>query len=304
MSKYSLKMENTIKKFGKGHNEAIVLKGINFQIKPGEFVSIIGPSGSGKSTFLTIAGGLQTPTEGSIIINDHDFSNLPEKQRAFLRLKDIGFILQSSNLIPFLSIKEQFMFMDKVQKRKFQERKFEELLKSLDVAHLKDSMPRDLSGGEKQRVAIGTALYNDPAVILADEPTASLDTEHAYEVVKLLAKEAHEKNKATIMVTHDPRMIEFSDSVYRMDDGELVKDKNFKKNLRGELNKELSNSDENKEDKTILIQNAYKLIESMKIDEINIALAEANSQEERDFYIKISKFIMKKEQEKIIKENQ
>lgn len=219
-----LTMKNIVKKFGKGHTEVTALKDINFTVKQGEFVSIIGPSGSGKSTFLTISGGLQNPTLGEITINGQSFLNLSEKKRADLRFKEIGFILQSSNLIPFLKVKEQFYLVDKVSHHKKAETTIDELLKSLDIYELKDSYPKDLSGGERQRVAIARALFNDPSLILADEPTASLDTDHAYEVVKLLVKEAHEKQKATVMVTHDARMIKWSDRVYRMKDGYLVEE--------------------------------------------------------------------------------
>ncbi|WP_208936719.1 ABC transporter ATP-binding protein [Enterococcus durans] len=219
-----LTMKNIVKKFGKGHTEVTALKDINFTVKQGEFVSIIGPSGSGKSTFLTISGGLQNPTSGEITINGQSFLNLSEKKRADLRFKEIGFILQSSNLIPFLKVKEQFYLVDKVSHQKKAETTTDELLKSLDIYELKDSYPKDLSGGERQRVAIARALFNDPSLILADEPTASLDTDHAYEVVKLLVKEAYEKQKATVMVTHDARMIKWSDRVYRMKDGYLVEE--------------------------------------------------------------------------------
>ncbi|AYW50638.1 ABC transporter ATP-binding protein [Tetragenococcus halophilus] len=220
-------MDNIFKKFGSGHTEITALKEVNFTAKKGEFISIIGPSGSGKSTFLTISGGLQSPTAGDISINGSSFSNLSEKKRSDLRFKEIGFILQSSNLIPFLKVKEQFILVDKVDKRKASNEQINQLLESLDIASLKNSYPRDLSGGERQRVAIARALFNNPSLILADEPTASLDTEHAYEVVKLLVKEAHEKQKATVMVTHDERMIQWSDRTYQMKDGQLLKmDKN------------------------------------------------------------------------------
>lgn len=219
-----LTMKNIVKTFGSGHTEVTALKGINFNVKQGEFVSIIGPSGSGKSTFLTISGGLQTPTSGEIAINGQSFSDLSEKKRADLRFKEIGFILQSSNLIPFLKVKEQFYLVDRVSHQKQNETVIDDLLKSLDIYDLKESYPRDLSGGERQRVAISRALFNDPSLILADEPTASLDTDHAFEVVKLLVKEAHEKQKATVMVTHDARMIKWSDRVYRMKDGDLIEE--------------------------------------------------------------------------------
>ena len=218
-----LKMENVKKSFGSGHNEIQALKGIDLAVNQGEFVSIIGPSGSGKSTFLTIAGGLQSPTSGNISINGLDFTPLSEKKRSKLRFKEIGFILQSSNLIPYLTIEEQFLLIDKINHEKLTSKKGIELLKSLDILDLKDKHPSDLSGGERQRAAIARALFNEPNLILADEPTASLDTEHAYQVVQLLRQEAHLKNKATIMVTHDQRMIKNSDSVYKIEDGLLSK---------------------------------------------------------------------------------
>lgn len=218
-----LKMENVKKSFGSGHNEIQALKGIDLAVNQGEFVSIIGPSGSGKSTFLTIAGGLQSPTSGNISINGLDFTPLSEKKRSKLRFKEIGFILQSSNLIPYLTIEEQFLLIDKINHEKLTSKKGIELLKSLDILDLKDKHPSDLSGGERQRAAISRALFNEPNLILADEPTASLDTEHAYQVVELLRQEAHLKNKATIMVTHDQRMIKNSDSVYKIEDGLLSK---------------------------------------------------------------------------------
>jgi len=218
-------MKNITKKFGSGHTEVTALNDINFTVKNGEFVSIIGPSGSGKSTFLTISGGLQSPSSGDILLNGTSFSNLAEKKRADLRFKEIGFILQSANLVPFLTVQEQFTLVNKVSKHKTLDQQLEELLKSLDIYSLKNSYPRDLSGGERQRVAIARALFNKPSLILADEPTASLDTDHAYDVVKLLVKEAHEKQKATVMVTHDERMVQWSDRTYQMKDGQLLADK-------------------------------------------------------------------------------
>lgn len=216
-----LQMKNIVKKFGQGHTEVTALKNIQFAVAAGEFVSVIGPSGSGKSTFLTIAGGLPTPTDGTITINGTDFGKMSEKERSKARFKEIGFILQSSNLIPFLKVQEQFQLVEKIEKEK-NTAKIEALLKSLDIWELREQFPKALSGGERQRVAIARSLFNDPQLILADEPTASLDSEHAFDVVKLLAKEAHERNKAIVMVTHDERMTQWSDKVYQMKDGKLM----------------------------------------------------------------------------------
>lgn len=218
-----LAFKQVTKSFKDGDQTIEALKQTDFSIEAGEFVALIGPSGSGKSTFLTIAGGLQTPSSGQFLVNGKDYTNLSEKERSKLRFKDIGFILQASNLIPFLTVKQQLELVDKLTKHK-QEAKRQQLFEDLGIAKLANKLPQDLSGGERQRVAIARALYYDPVIILADEPTASLDTEKAFEVVELLAKESKEKNKAIIMVTHDNRMIDYCDKVYRMQDGQLSQD--------------------------------------------------------------------------------
>lgn len=216
----SMVLKGVTKSFKDGSQTIEALKATDFAIAPGEFVAIIGPSGSGKSTFLTLAGGLQTPTSGQVIIKGQDYGQLSEKKRAQLRFQDIGFVLQSSNLIPFLTVEKQLELVDRVSKTPNKQRQ-EELLTDLGIWDLRRKFPKDLSGGQRQRVAIARALYNDPVLILADEPTASLDTERAYEVVELLAKESKERQKAIIMVTHDQRMIEACDKVYEMKDGIL-----------------------------------------------------------------------------------
>ncbi|NGL83533.1 ABC transporter ATP-binding protein [Streptococcus equi] len=218
-----LAFKQVTKSFKDGDQTIEALKQTDFSIEAGEFVALIGPSGSGKSTFLTIAGGLQTPSSGQFLVNGKDYTNLSEKERSRLRFKDIGFILQASNLIPFLTVKQQLELVDKLTKNK-QKAKRQQLFEDLGIAKLANKLPQDLSGGERQRVAIARALYHDPVIILADEPTASLDTEKAFEVVELLAKESKEKNKAIIMVTHDNRMIDYCDKVYRMQDGQLSQD--------------------------------------------------------------------------------
>ncbi len=216
----AIEFKNVTKSFQDGDATIEALKNTNFSVKKGEFVAIIGPSGSGKSTFLTIAGGLQAPSDGEVLINGKTFSGKKEKERAKLRFDEIGFILQSSNLVPFLSVKNQLKLVDKVSKSKAMT-KGGELLKQLGVASLVNKYPEELSGGERQRVAIVRALYHDPTIILADEPTASLDTDKAFEVVKILAEETKDKNKATIMVTHDLRLVDYCDKVYLMEDGVL-----------------------------------------------------------------------------------
>ncbi|WP_027109273.1 ABC transporter ATP-binding protein [Lacticigenium naphthae] len=217
----AIDVKDVNKSFKVGREMREILKPTNFSVEEGEFVAIIGPSGSGKSTLLTIIGGLQQPDNGEVLIADKPFSSQKEKDRAKLRFEEVGFILQDSNLVPFLTVEKQLKLVNKVEKTRFDKERSDELLDDLDIMHLKDKYPSDLSGGERQRVAIARSLYHDPSVILADEPTASLDTERAFEVVDILARETKEKNKAIIMVTHDTRLIDRCDTVYEMNDGVL-----------------------------------------------------------------------------------
>ncbi len=210
-----------IKKYYKDGQETIeALKETNLTIKKGEFVAVVGPSGSGKSTFLTIIGGLQEPSEGQVWLNNQPFSTRKEKERAKMRFDQVGFILQDSNLVPFLKIKDQLRLVDQIDHEK-QREDANDLFEQLGIGSLANKYPEELSGGQRQRVAIARALYNDPTIILADEPTASLDTERAFEVVQLLAKEAKEKNKAILMVTHDRRLIAYCDRLLVIEDGLL-----------------------------------------------------------------------------------
>mgnify|MGYP001442260005 CR=1 FL=1 len=205
-----------------------VLDDVSLTVEPGEFVAVIGPSGSGKSTFLSIAGALLQASSGDVIINDINLANLSAKQIAKLRLEHIGFILQTSNLIPYLNVLDQLLVVKKMNGVITQtDKQFaKELLSEVGLEKKLKKFPEHLSGGERQRTAIARAFMNDPDIILADEPTASLDSARAFEVVELMANGVRNRNKAAIMVTHDERMLSYCDRVYRIHEGKLeeVKD--------------------------------------------------------------------------------
>ncbi|MCQ6274203.1 ABC transporter ATP-binding protein [Bacillus sp. V3B] len=220
-----LELVGVKKFFGEGNKRVDALKETHFYADKGELIAVIGPSGSGKSTFLTIAGGLQTPSSGNVIINKQNLSVLNEKKRSKIRLKEIGFILQASNLVPFLTVEMQMKLLDKVKKSNMTKNELEHLYNDLGIDDLRQKYPADLSGGERQRVAIAKALYGNPSIILADEPTASLDSDRAYEVMELLKNATKNQNKTTIVVTHDIRLIGYCDKVYNMTDGVLTLEK-------------------------------------------------------------------------------
>ncbi|PTJ45745.1 ABC transporter ATP-binding protein [Mammaliicoccus sciuri] len=216
-----LAFENVTKSFKDGNRTIEAVKPTNFKLEKGELVAIIGPSGSGKSTLLTMAGALQLPSEGTVSLNGQNINQFNEKQLSKLRLKEIGFILQTSNLIPFLTVQQQFELLKKVKKDVMNEEEHTRLLKQLGLDKILSQLPSEISGGQKQRVAIAKALYTNPSVILADEPTASLDTENAIEVMEILRRETKELNKLCIIVTHDQRLTSYCDKVFKMVDGEL-----------------------------------------------------------------------------------
>lgn len=218
-----LKFENVIKSFKDGDQTIEAVKNTSITFNKGECIAIIGPSGSGKSTFLTIAGALQTPTEGDVKINGQSISGMKSKELANLRLNEIGFILQASNLVPFLSVKQQFQLLKKSKKDVMADSELDELFEKLSLTKVRNQLPSEISGGQKQRVAIAKSLYTNPSIILADEPTASLDTDNALKVMQILKEETEHRMKTCIIVTHDERLTEYCDAVYKMTDGILEK---------------------------------------------------------------------------------
>ncbi|MED4273792.1 ABC transporter ATP-binding protein [Weissella confusa] len=222
MREEKLALEHVTKQFGQKTNLVTALEDVSLAFKAGEVSLIIGPSGSGKSTLLTILGGLQTPTDGSVRLNGHDISDLSTKEAEKTRLEQIGFVLQAYNLVPYLTVADQFKLVDQVKpNNNLSQDAFDKIIETLGIQKLLNKYPGELSGGQQQRVAIARALYTDPAIILADEPTAALDTARVKEVGQLFANIAHDEEKAVVIVTHDDRLREFSDNVYKIVDGKL-----------------------------------------------------------------------------------
>ncbi|MBC1289935.1 ABC transporter ATP-binding protein [Listeria welshimeri] len=219
----TLMMKNISKNYQDGEQVIEVLKNVSLEVAQGEFVAIVGPSGAGKSTFLSIAGALLSPTEGEIAIGEKTLNNLTSKELTKVRLEKVGFIFQGANLIPYLNVRDQLLVIAELsgEKGKGAKDKAEELLKELGLTARQNNYPESLSGGEKQRVAIARALMNNPDIILADEPTASLDANRGHKVVQMIADEVKRKNKAAIMVTHDERVLDLVDRVIRIEDGFL-----------------------------------------------------------------------------------
>ena len=221
-----IEFKNVNKYFGSGSAKVHALKDINFSADKGEFVLILGPSGSGKSTFLTIAGNILSPSSGSVLINGKEIATYSNKEREQLRLEQIGFVLLALYIVPYLTLKEQFELVDRVKKTgNLSSADLERLLAHLEIAELKDKYPNELSGGQSQRAAIARALYTDPEIILADEPTAALDSQRVKKVGTILQVLAKQQNKAVITVTHDLRLIEQADKIYELTDGQLVQKK-------------------------------------------------------------------------------
>lgn len=214
----------TVSKFyGDGASAIRAVDEVSFSVEPGEFVALLGPSGSGKTTMLAMMAGLLRPTNGSIVIGGQDLTHMNEAKRTRFRASSIGFAFQSNNLVPFLTALENVELMLRLNgrlNRKGREQA-RELLARLGLGDRLKSHPSQLSGGQQQRVAIARALIHDPNIVLADEPTASLDTERANQVVQTFADLIHERQRAGIMVTHDLRMCRFVDKVVRMRDGKI-----------------------------------------------------------------------------------
>lgn len=220
-----VQLKHVSKVFGKGVNIVQALTDVNFRANSGEMNLVLGPSGSGKSTFLTIAGGLQSPTSGQVLVEGQDISKYSSRQRDRLRLNKIGFILQNYEMLPYLTVRDQFKLVRQVSDQTLDEDDLNQLLQELGIANLIDQYPNQLSGGQNQRVAIARALYQRPAIVLADEPTAALDSSRVRVVGRLFADLVHHRNESVVVVTHDERLRDFADHIYQIVDGRMSQEK-------------------------------------------------------------------------------
>jgi putative ABC transport system ATP-binding protein len=225
MNTYALETEVVTKTYQSESGVINAVDEVSLQVKAGEFVALVGPSGSGKTTMLSILAALLKPTSGKVILDGQDLAAMNEVDRVSMRRNKIGFTFQANNLVPYLSAVENVELMLRLNGRldKTGKLRSRELLARLGLAERLHNLPGQMSGGQQQRVAIARAMIHNPSLVLADEPTASLDTERAYQVVETFAGLIHEQNRAGIMVTHDLRMCEYVDRVLQMRDGKLVK---------------------------------------------------------------------------------
>ena len=224
-STYALETTDVVKTYESDSGVIHAVDHVSLQVKAGEFVALVGPSGSGKTTMLSILAALLQPTSGRVLLDGQDLAVMNDKQRVNMRREKIGFTFQSNNLLPYLNALENVELMLRLNNRldKTGSLRAQELLARLGLADRMYNLPGQMSGGQQQRAAIARALIHNPNLVLADEPTASLDTERAYQVVETFASLIHEQNRAGIMVTHDLRMCEFVDRVLQMQDGKLVR---------------------------------------------------------------------------------
>lgn len=219
-----LEVKNLCKTYGKGDTMVKALDDVSFSVEKGEFIAIIGPSGSGKSTLLHILGGVDVPTSGSVIIDKTDISQLNETALAIFRRRQIGLVYQFYNLIPILTVQENLTLPLLLDGRKPNPEIVNSLVSQLGLEQRLNHLPNQLSGGQQQRVSIGRALINNPALLLADEPTGNLDSENSREIISLLRRFNKEYNQTVIIITHDERIALAADRVIAIEDGKIVRD--------------------------------------------------------------------------------
>lgn len=219
-----LKVEKLCKTYGKGDNQVKALENVTFSVEAGQFVAIIGPSGSGKSTLLHILGGVDHPSSGNVTVNGQSVFKRSEEQLAVFRRRDVGLIYQFYNLIPVLNVVENMTLPTRLDGRKVNPERLEELLELLGLQERRNHLPSQLSGGQQQRVSIGRALMHAPAVVLADEPTGNLDSKTGQEILQLLKQSSQKYHQTLIMITHDENIALQADRIIRIEDGRIVSD--------------------------------------------------------------------------------
>ncbi len=224
-----LRVENLNKTYGRGENQVKAVDNISFSIEKGEFVAIIGASGSGKSTLLHVIGGVDRPTSGKVYIDGKDIYTLNDDNLAIFRRRQVGLIYQFYNLIPVLNVSENITLPTKLDGREVDEKRLNDLLKTLGIEKRKNNLPNQLSGGQQQRVSIGRAMMNEPALMLADEPTGNLDSRASEEIISLLRLSNKKYNQTVIIITHDEKIALEADRIITIDDGKIIKDERTRK---------------------------------------------------------------------------
>jgi putative ABC transport system ATP-binding protein len=219
-----LRVENLTKVYGSGETAVRALDGVSFSVERGEFVAIMGPSGSGKSTLLHIIGGVDRPSSGRVCIDNTDIFNLDETKLAIFRRRQIGLIYQFYNLIPVLNVEENITLPLLLDERKLDKSHLQEIIATLGLGDRLNHLPNQLSGGQQQRVSIGRALINNPALVLADEPTGNLDSKNSEEIIELLKLSNRKYNQTLLVITHDQNVALQADRILTMKDGRLEKD--------------------------------------------------------------------------------
>ncbi|MDO5154944.1 MAG: ABC transporter ATP-binding protein [Eubacteriales bacterium] len=223
-----LRCENLVKEYGEGEAKVKALDNVSFSVEKGEFVSIIGPSGSGKSTLLHILGGVDKPTSGKVIVGDTDMHALSENKLAIFRRRQIGLIYQFYNLLPVLNVDENIVLPHLLDGREVDQERLDLVVEQMGLSHRRNNLPSQLSGGQQQRVSIGRAIYNHPAIVLADEPTGNLDRKNGSEIIELLKKSNREQNQTLILITHDESIALQADRMICIEDGKIVKDERIR----------------------------------------------------------------------------
>lgn len=219
-----LQVENVSKVYGSGENQVWALDDVSFSVEQGEFLAIVGPSGSGKSTLLHILGGVDRPSSGHVYMNGSDVYVQNDTQLAIFRRRQVGLIYQFYNLIPVLDVVENMTLPVRLDKRKVNKKRLEELIQVLGLKGRERHLPGQLSGGQQQRVSIGRALMNSPAIVLADEPTGNLDSQNSHEIMELLKMSNRKYNQTLIMITHDENIALQADRILAIEDGRIVRD--------------------------------------------------------------------------------
>ena len=223
-----LRVEHLYKTYGKGENQVCALDDVSFTVEKGEFVAVVGQSGSGKSTLLHLLGGVDTPTSGHIYLDGKDIYQKSRKELAIFRRRQVGLIYQFYNLLPVLNVDENIILPHLLDGRKFDQERLDLVVERMGLTDRRNNLPSQLSGGQQQRVSIGRALYNQPAIILADEPTGNLDRRNGEEIVRLLKESNRSQKQTLLIITHDESIALQADRMLSLEDGCITRDERIR----------------------------------------------------------------------------